>query len=292
MLYVRFHIGHGDDLGPRNFAWPFAGLMNKLQDTLSSALAERHSPFPTVTKFDALVLVGLLAQFSFFAVRVRWRDPWWRVGASFALLMVFLGDAVWENYPSAAARVLLPMTLAFNVSVPRRGLWPVLLVAGNLGVFASVDLLKPPGRESYVVEGPKELRINPADGRAVEAVFGPKNWWKPEKSRWDYFRWSMGESTVTLHNPHPFGIVADVNFSLRSVDRRGAIVSLEGKVVWQNILEPAEVTPVTLSNVNLPPGDTVLDFRSDRPAAYPGNKDRRRLAFMVRDLEIDLKGRR
>jgi hypothetical protein len=292
MLYVRLQVGHGDDIGARNFARPFAGLVNKLQDTVSSIIAERDYPFSTITKFDALVLVGLLAQFSFFAFRVRWRDPWWRVGASYAILMVFLGDAVWENYPSAAARVLLPMALAFNVSVPRRGLWPILLIAGNLGIFASADLLKPPGRESFVVEGPKELRINPADGKAVEAVFGPTNWWKPEKSRWDYFRWSMGESSVALHNPHPFGILADVTFKLRSADRRGATVILGGKVVWQHTLEPAEVTPVTLSDVYLAPGDTALLFRSDRPPAFPGNADRRRLTFMVRDLEIDIKGRR
>jgi hypothetical protein len=292
MLYLRVHLGHGDDIGARNFARPFCGLMNKVQDTFSSYLAERNYPFVTVTKFDAFVLVGLLAQFFFFAFRIRWRDIWWRIGAGYAVLMMFLGDAVWENYPSAAARVLLPMTLAFNVSVPRKRWWPALLVLGNLGVFASADLLKPPGRESFVVEGPKELRVNPKDGKAVEAIFGPRNWWKPEKSRWDYFRWSMGDSTVALHNPQPFPIIADVTFKLRSVDARAAIVVLEGRIVRQEMLKPAEVTSATLSGLVLPPGDTVLTFRSDRPAAFPGNDDRRRLTFMVRDLEIDIKGRR
>jgi len=292
MFYLRLHLGHGDDIGARNFSGPFGGLMNKVQDTVSSLIADRHYPFGTVTKYDALVLVGLLAQFSFFAFRFRWRDPWWRVGACYAVLMIFLGDAVWENYPSAAARVLLPMTLAFNVSVPRKGWWPLVLILGNLGVFASADLLKPPGRESFVVEGPKELRVNPKDGRAVEAIFGPHNWWRPEKSRWNYFRWSMGDSSVALHNPQPFPIVADVTFKLRAVDQRAAIVLLGGRVVWQGMLAPAEVRSATLADLVLPPGDTVLLFRSDRPAAFPGSNDRRRLTFMVRDLEIDLKGRR
>jgi hypothetical protein len=292
MLYLRLHLGHGDDIGARNFAFPFTGLMNKLQDTVSSFLAERHYPFVTVTKFDVVVLVGILTQFFFFAFRVRWRDPWWRVGACYALLMMFLGDAVWEHYPSAAARVLLPMTLAFNVSVPRRGLWPILLVLGNLGIFASADLLKPPGRESYIVEGPKELAMNAKDGKPVEAVFGPRNWWKPEKSRWDYFRWSMGDSSVALRNPHNFALTADVTFNVRAVDGRAAIVIIGDKVVWREQLEPAEVKSVILSGLVLPPGDTVILFRSDRPAAFPGNGDRRRLTYMVRDLEIDLKGRR
>jgi hypothetical protein len=290
--YLRHHLGHTDDIGGRNFARPFAGLANKAQDIASNFMAERGGAASTVTKFDALVLVGILLQFFFFAFRVRWSDPWWRMGACFAALTMFLGDAVWEHYPSAAARVLLPMTLAFNVTVPRKGVfWIGLLVLGNLGVFASADLLKPPGRESFVIEGPKDLVTNPSNGRSVTAVFGARNWWIPERSRWDYFRWSMGDSTIALHNPQPFAIIAEVTFDLRSVDRRSAIVQLAGKVVCNENLEAATVRPVTLHGVLLGPGDTILGFRSDKPAAYPGNFDRRRLTFMVRNLKIDLKRR-
>jgi hypothetical protein len=290
VIYLNIILGHGEAVGARNFAWPFCGLLDKMQDILTSLIAERGYPLATVTKFDALVVAGLLAQFSFFAFRVRWRDPWWRVGAAYAVLMVFLGGAVWENYPSAAARVLLPMVLAFNITVPRGRWWALLLVIGNLGVVGSADLLKPPGRESYVIEGPRELRMSP-DGSPVMAVFGPANWWRPEKSRWDYFRWSMGDSSVEVRNPQAFPMIADIVFKLRSVDRRAAIIILDGREVRREELEPAEVVPVTLSGIRLPPGDTTLLFRSDRPAAYPGNSDKRRLTYMVRDLEIDLKGR-
>ena len=97
---------------------PFAGLTNKLQDSVSQLSAEG---FSSVAKYDLLVLVGLMAQFFFFVFRRRWSEPWWRVGVCYAVLMIFLGNAVWEFYPTAAARVLLPMTLAFNLLVPRRG---------------------------------------------------------------------------------------------------------------------------------------------------------------------------
>jgi len=69
-------------------------------------------------------------------------------------------------------------------------------------------------------------------------------------------------------------------------------VTLGGKVVWQAHLKPAEVLPGALHDVLLKPGDTVLLFQSDRPPAYPGNFDPRRLTFQVRHLEIDLKERR
>jgi hypothetical protein len=292
MIYLRYYIGHGDPLGRHNFDGPFVGLVNKFQEVISNLISEGY-PFPTVAKYDLFVLVGLLTQFLFFASRIRWHNPWWRIGASYAALMVFLGDAVWENYPSAAGRVLLPMTLAFNVLVPRgrRGC-VVLLILGNLGVLASADLLKPPGRESFVALGPRELRINPKDGIGVQAVYGPRNWWDAERSRWEYWRWSMGDCTITLRNPQPFPVVADVSFRLRSADTRAAIVKQEGKVIWHAGLQPDDTAHALLADMVLPPGDTVLTFESDRPPAYPDNYDRRRLTFSIRGLEIDVKGRR
>jgi hypothetical protein len=173
MFCLRAWLGRADDLGDaRNFAPPFAALAQKLADTVSQLMAEGYL---SLAKYDLLVMAGLLAQFFFFAFRRRWRDPWWRLGAAYAVLMVFLGTAVWESYPSAAARVLLPMTLAFNITVPRRRWWPVLLLVGNLGVLASADIFKPPGRESFVVEGANSLRINPKDGSKVEAIYGESN---------------------------------------------------------------------------------------------------------------------
>lgn len=286
MLCLRLLVGRGEDLGDaRNFAPPFAALADKLLQSLSQLLAEGY---PSLAKYDLLVVAGLLAQFLFFALRRRWSDPWWRLGAAYALLMVFLGGAVWENYPCAAARVLLPMTLAFNISVPRRRWWPLLLVVGNLGVFASADIFKPPGRESFVVEGANALRINPADGSVVEAIYGPKNWWRPEKSRWEFWRWSMGDATIAIRNPQTFTLVARLRFRLRSVDERAAIVSLGDRVLWSGMLPPGQAVKARVGEIELPPGDTVIGFRSDRPAAFPGNNDPRRLSFSVRDFEIDV----
>lgn len=290
MLCLRFWVGRGEDLGDaRNFAPPFKALAEKMQQSVSQLLAEGT---PSLARFDLLVVAGLLAQFFFFAFRIRWRDPWWRLGAAYAVLMVFLGDAVWENYPSAAARVLLPMTLAFNLLVPKGRWWALLLVVGNLGIIGSSDIFKPPGRESYIVSGPSALRINPTDGRSVEAVYSETTWWHPERSRWEFWRWAKGDATITLHNPQPFTLAAHVHFRARSADEREARVLLGGKVLWHAILPPKQNIEASLGQLELPPGDTVLSFTSDRQAAFPGNNDPRRLSFSVRDFEIDLDGRK
>jgi hypothetical protein len=277
-----------------NFSGPFAGLLGKMAKVTADLRAEVH-PLSSVSRFDLLVLVGLVSQFLFFAIRVRWRDPWWRVGASYAVLMAFLGSEVWGNYPPAAARVLLPMTLAFNISVPRGGLWRVLLVAGNLGVIGSVDTLRPPNREEYyAVEGPRELRVNPDTGEIVQTVYGPQGWCQPERERmrWngtvDYWRWTTGPCSITIHNPQQFSIVAGLSFGLATVSPRKASLEVNGKVIWHDSLKPAFDNEATVPGVVLLPGDTVLTFESDRPGVSSGASDQRLLVFSVRDLRITL----
>ncbi len=298
MLCLRLWLGHGGDIGARNFDLPFAGFVRKWGDTLAQLMAEGWAGMPTsVAKFDLVVLIGVLAQFLFFALRPRWRDPWWRLGASYGVLMIFLGDAVWEGYPSAAARVLLPMTLAFNLRVPKGGAWTLLLLIGNLGVIGSFDVLRPPGRETFRVEGPRALRIDPADGRVVEVTYvespnakpGIPLWYPPEKSRLEFWRWSSGDAEIRIANPHPYAVAADVSFSLRANDRRAATVRQGARVLWRGALEPGVPTEVALTGLTLTPGATGLRFESDRPAAYPGNNDPRPLALSLRNLRIDLR---
>jgi hypothetical protein len=286
---IGIWVGKEKDLGDaRNFALPFQALAEKLQQSVSQLIAEGPS---SLARFDLLVMAGLLAQFFFFVLRIRWNDPWWRLGASYAALMAVLGDAVWENYPTAAARVLLPMTLAFNVLVPRGRRWVALLVLGNLGVLASSDIFKPPGRESYVVRGDNALCVNPKDGRAIEVRYDETRWWRPERNRWEFWRWSKGDATITIHNPQPFTVRARVRFLVRSADVRDAIV-LEGeRVLWRATLPPKQNIDAALPALELPPGDTVLSFRSDRTAAFPGGNDPRRLSFSVRNFEVDVDSR-
>ena len=75
-------------------------------------------------------------------MRVQWANPWWRIGIVYCILMGALGPGVWEGYPGAATRVLLPMTLAFNALLPRaRWFWPLYL-SGNLTVLHGFEAIR------------------------------------------------------------------------------------------------------------------------------------------------------
>lgn len=235
------------------------------------------------------MLVALTVQFFFFILWPDRRNPWWRLGAAYAALMVFLGDAVWEGYPGAASRVLLPMALAFNILVPRRGAWWIVLVLGNLTVLCMPDTLKPPGHPAYRIEGPRELHGAARAGRVIEVEFGDK-WYPDEQSYFEYWRWSPGDADLVIRNPHSFAVQADVRFQLRSLDEREIVVFAGDQPAWSGRVGDKPVA-VNLPGVVLPPGDSRWRFTSDRLPAIPRNGDPRRLAFSLRDLKLILKAR-
>jgi len=270
--------------GARNFGFPLAAYWEKWAATLGEWGSQG---FDFRTRGDVLVLVALTTQVIFIAARPRWREAWWRIGAAYAVLMVFLGDAVWEGFPGAAPRVLLPLTLAFNILVPRRKAWWIVLLLGNLSVLVSPDALPFPGRESYEVSGPRHLRIIPENGRIVEAVFDAQ-WEPPEKSWLEYYRWSRGPATIAFRNPHPFAVVADISFALRTHDPRAVSVRHGGDVLWRGALRPDEPRLVELPQVRLEPGDTVWEFSSDAPAAASSAGNGQERAFSIRNLKLAL----
>ncbi len=287
LAVLRRWIGGIGYAGERNFAAPFAAYWDKVTETFTQLLAAGSDPF---ARMSAYVVIALTVQFLFFALRPRWSPPWWRVAAAYAVLMIFLGAAVWEGYPGAASRVLLPMTLAFNVLVPRGWKWWVVLLLGNLTIFASYDALRAPARESFRVEGPRALVMAEGTGQMVTAIFD--NQWHPdERSRLEYWRWSKGSATLTLRNPQPYALLATVSFTLRCNDVRKVGLWQDDYARWERTLQKGEMRDVTVRNMRLEPGDTLWKFETDRPAVYPGNNDPRKVAFKLSNLLINVTGR-
>ena len=123
---------------------PLQWFFWRWQGVLSDVFAEG---WQTESRFSLLILVSLAVQALFIVVRPRWKDPWWRLGCAYVVLMLFFGRPVWESNPSAL-RVLLPMNFAFNVLLARVDrpwlFWP-LVVAGNLSVLFGLHLMRFPG---------------------------------------------------------------------------------------------------------------------------------------------------
>jgi len=111
-----------------SFSWPMFGIFSETKLCLRELL---HGNFDGRYSFGLLAIGGLLTQ----AITL-WRAPdlqsaWWRVGAAYSSLLPFIGVVIWSGY-WAVCRYELPMTIAFNLLLPRgRSFWPLWIV-GNL----------------------------------------------------------------------------------------------------------------------------------------------------------------
>lgn len=80
------------------------------------------------------LLFALAVQAGYVLVRREYRMPWWRVALAYAILMLLLDRDLANPNTGALTRVLLPLTVGFNILLtserPAKRFWP-WFVAGN-----------------------------------------------------------------------------------------------------------------------------------------------------------------
>jgi hypothetical protein len=257
--------------GLHNIAPPFFALATKVR--LLADTWQTHG-FDRDMRDEILFAATLAVQIGFLIARPQPQQPWWRIGASFAAFAAFLGWPVWEGFPSAAVRALLPVSLAFNRLVPRTRRGLLLLAVGNLGVLTVPDLV------DSIVPTP-QLTFVDGVGARYEA-----GWMVPEHAGRDTWLWASGTATLALDNPNASPRLVTLDFQLRSVLARSVTVSIATSPVSAGsfTLLPDRTEPVHLGPFALPPGRTTVLFSTDSPAWIEPGPARRPLSFSVHRL--------
>jgi hypothetical protein len=275
--YIQWRIGYSG-AGARNFAWPFIGWIEKGLATFTALKTEGDLLLVWVT---LLATLGLTVQAAFFLAHLRPEDPWWRVGAAYAALFFVLGTAVWEGFPGAATRVLLPLTLAFNILAHRVRAPLAWLFAGNLAVVAGLLALKDVPRD------PTELAAARAHGAACVASLRD-GWYATEHDSRNNWVWSRGRSTVAIEAWPRDGQTPRLEFTARSLAPRTVIVRQDGGELWRGRVG-TELTPRQSVPVALKDGRATIELDTDSPAAREGpSSDARLLAFALYDARLVL----
>jgi len=138
LAYVDSVLGDAVSVDSRSFALPFTSYFWKWSWSIGEVIEHRGN---TNAVFSLLALVSLTLQWAYIALRFDPSNPWWRLGASYGLLMAVLGLAVWGGNPGAATRVVLPMSFAYNVLIRGSRRFWLLLALGNLGVIRGLELI-------------------------------------------------------------------------------------------------------------------------------------------------------
>ncbi len=87
-----------------------------------------------------LLLASLAVQAVFLVVRRDVSSAWWRVAAAYAVLMLLLSPVLADPHTGAITRVLLPLTIGFNVQLARetsRGPFWLWFICGNLDLLVA-----------------------------------------------------------------------------------------------------------------------------------------------------------
>lgn len=277
LTYVRWRLGPADQ-GWGNLAIPGAGLVEKWCAALSATHAMADKPLAWTT---VLATLGVTVQAVFIASRPRLDDRWWRVGAAYVVLMLFLGRPVWEDFPGAAMRVLLPLTLAFNVLACRSRAVLAWLLLGNLGVFAGLVAWRD------TPFGLKDLAAVRTGDVAAIAQAG-EGWFPREVHGRHLWQWTSARGAIVIETwPRARSVSLQLDFGLRSPVPRTVILRQAGREVWRGEIG------ATLSRhqVVLPvaPGHDAIEFSTDTPGVA-GDKthDVRSLAFALYDLRLSV----
>ncbi len=274
LIYVRWRVGPAEQ-GWGNFTWPLAAFVEKWRACL---VAVRTLSDPVLAWTTLLATAGVTAQALYILVRPRVEDAWWRLGAAYVVLSAFLGTAVWEDFPGAALRVLLPLNLAFNVLATRRRTSLAWLIAGNLTVFSGLLTLRD------VPFDPRGLAAVRQDGVACVAREGT-GWFGGEHTSRHTWAWSSGPAEVEFETwPHDNGLLR-LNFSLRSLAPRTVVIRQGGREVGRIALGTSKV-PATV-DVAVTAGKAVVHFDTPTPGVPEGRgPDARVLAFALYDLTV------
>jgi hypothetical protein len=276
MAYVRGLLGPADS-GWGNFDWPAAGLVEKWR---ASVAGLNHSALPLLDWSTLLATLGLTVQAGYLVIRPKVADPWWRIGAVYVVILLGLGTAVWEGYPGAVQRVVLPMSLAFFVLARRRRAALPWLLAGSLTVLAGLlPLLDVPtnGREIAAFRQGDDACI-------VEVGAG---WHGCEHTRSHLWAWSDGSGPARLEiTAWPLAARAwQMEFFLRSPAPRAVVIRQEGVELWRGEVGPAKL-PVTLA-FHAADGGAQLEFFSPTPGRLENaNPDARLIAFGIYDPKV------
>jgi hypothetical protein len=276
LAYIRWQVGPANQ-GFSNLTLPGSGYVERWQEVLAS-IPDSNDPLLAWTTL--LAHVGLTVQALF--LLTRWRllaDRWWRLGAAYAALMTILNTAVWEGFAGASPRVLLALTLSFNVLAHRTRAPLLWLLLGNLGIVSGLHSLRD-------LPYSRELDAHRSGG-AISFVQIKTGWSAAEQDSDHIWSWASEQANLALVLRADIPRTGVFSGSLHSLVPREVTIRLGNREVWRGRVDSPRARfsfPVALL-----PGETPVTFSTDTPGVLESDGPRaRRLAFALYNPRLTL----
>ena len=276
LVYLKINLGPVMQ-GMGNFSWPVIGWVEKLTSSLREL---GHEPDTWLAFTTLLAFASLTVQLIYILRRWQPGDPWWRLGVIYGGLMLCLGTAVWAGHPGAATRILLPLSLAFNVLAVRRSAAAGWLLAGNLAVFSGVLVLWQVPHDAH------EMAAGRA-ARGAYVVHTDDRWYPAEYSRDKTWAWCATEGGMQVDfRPRTDG-PANIRVAVRSITPRSLEIRQDNRVLWSGPISE-RVQWIELPAVAVVHGRAQLELHSPASAVRESADEKARaLGFAVYGVRVD-----
>jgi hypothetical protein len=133
--------------------------------------------------------------------------------------------------------------------------------------------------------------VNTRSDYFIRAFIG-SGWYDTERipragSRW---RWTRGDASIRIENPHPYPLNVAFRFNARSIVERELQIWGGGRRL-RTAKIGKDLKVINVASIEIPPGESLIEFRSDRPPVAPGAGDGRLLGFAAYGIELNVRPR-
>jgi len=251
LRYVEAMVGPNDG-GWSNLGWPVLGLLEKWRDSVQLLFTE---PNTSLAVTSLLAVAGLTVAAAFLVRHRRFTDAVWLVGAAYGGLMLTLNTAVWEGFPGAATRVLLPLVLAFCLLAARQAQGWRWLTAGCLLIPAGIIALVP------VSHQPGELAAQWLRGNPY-LVSSATGFYPVERARGKAFAWFSTEGELRVHSTDKIDAEIALALEMRALAPRRVEIYQDATLRWAGEVG-TRYHPVVVPGITVTAGKAVLRLRMD-----------------------------
>jgi hypothetical protein len=141
MDYLRSIYRSTTLAGTDSFVLFGVGLLESWRTVLSNLITGRRV---LESAAPVCLLLSLVTQAVFVFIRREYAAPWWRVACAFAIMLLFLDPVLVAPLTGAITRVMLPLTVGFNILLAKepdsRRFW-LWFAAGNLHVLTILPVM-------------------------------------------------------------------------------------------------------------------------------------------------------
>jgi glycosyltransferase involved in cell wall biosynthesis len=139
-------------------------------------------------------------------------------------------------------------------------------------------------RKTVASDSGNFVRVQPAQHSLLPPDFN-SGWHGLEGTAEENWRWSSGDAKIILYNSDSIEKRVHLLFGLATVKPRSVKITLGAQRIYQTYLLPGPPQPVDIV-LTIAPGPNELRFTTDVSADFPSKTDARKVAFMLRDLNI------